>query len=148
MTNCPSQSSANHQTLCLHLIHFTITQHPAIYSGDFNCHHRAGSTRGRSGRGSNWSSTVDLMLFYDPNQSNTFQSVVCNAITNSNLSLLVWSKQCHNVVPTSPNADLTPSIDWVHQQLPYLAGILAKLTGEAFVNLPEGDKLSYQNPKG
>ena len=63
-------------------------KHPAIYSGDFNCHHISWgySRNGPDGEALyEWSSTIDLKLLYDPNQTKTFHSAVWNTFTNPDL---------------------------------------------------------------
>ena len=67
----------------------TLYQHPAFYSGDFNCHHTSwGYSIHNPERETlhDWAHTVDLKLLFDHKQPKSFHSAVWNRHTNPDLT--------------------------------------------------------------
>ena len=93
--------------------------HPAIYSGDFNCHHTSWGYARNNPDGDalhDWSTNIDLKLLFDPNQPKTFHSAVWKTYTNPDLSFFthdpnsVLPDPVHNVIGNFPKSQHRPTI--------------------------------------
>ena len=63
--------------------------HPVIYSGDFNCHHKNWGYKENNLQGeqlADWASNTDLILLYDNKEPKTFHSAIWNSTTNPDLT--------------------------------------------------------------
>ena len=94
-------------------------EHPAIYSGDFNCHHTFWGYSRNDPAGAalyDWSSTIDLKLLYDPNQPKSFHSAAWNTFTNPDLTFYTHDissslpHPVHNVTGNFPKSQHRPTI--------------------------------------
>ena len=66
-----------------------IFRHPAIYSGDLNCHHTAWGYRQYDNNGEelfDWSSHANLHFLYNAKLRKTFHSAIWNTYTNPDIS--------------------------------------------------------------
>ena len=94
-------------------------EHPAIYSGDFNCHHTSWGYSRNDPAGValyDWSSTIDLKFLYDPNQPKSFHSAAWNTLTNPDLMFYTHDinsslpHPVHNVIGNFPKSQHRPTI--------------------------------------
>ena len=94
-------------------------EHPAIYSGDFNCHHTTwGYSRNNHDREAlhDWSNTIDLKLLYNHNQPKTFYSAAWDTYTNRDLTFFTHDTDSslphpeHSVLGNFPKSQHRPTI--------------------------------------
>ena len=94
-------------------------EHPAIYSGDFNCHHTSWGYSRNDPDGEalyERSSLYDLKVLYDPNQSKTFRSAIWNTFTNPDLTFYTHDSNsslphpAHNVIGNFPKSQHRPTV--------------------------------------
>ena len=102
--------------------------HPAIYSGDFTCHHTSWDYTRNDPDGEalyDCSSTLDLKLLFDPNQPKTFHSAVWKTFTNLDLSFFTHDPNSSiphpvvNVFGNFPKSQHRPTIIHHHALIEY-----------------------------
>ena len=100
-----------------------VYHHPAIYSGDFKCHHRSlvySSNNSDTEALHDWAHTLDLKLLLNHKQTKSFHSPIWNTCTNAYLMFYLWCKQLittsspqnwwkFSKITTSPNTNSSHS---------------------------------------
>lgn len=93
--------------------------HPAIYSGDFNCHHTSWGYSTNDSDGDalhDWTHTIDIRMLYDHKQPKTFHSAVWGTNTNPDLTFYshipnsISPHPVHKVCGSFPRSQHRPTI--------------------------------------
>ena len=94
-------------------------EHPAIYSGDFNCHHTTWGYSRNNHDGEalhDWSNTIDFKLLYDHKQPKTVHSAAWDTCMNPDLAFFKHDTNSslphpvHSVLGNFPKSQHRPTI--------------------------------------